>query len=172
MNRGIHTIDLLRWLMGDVHSVCAMVSTLARDVEVEDTAAAVVRFENCALGVIQGTTSSFPGAPRRLEIRGDKGTVVVEDDRLAEVSFQEREPGDAEVLARLGTGAATGSSSDPKVADHRAHQRQIEDFARAVRGEGEPAVTGSDARRTLELVLAVYAASRDGRTVRLPLSET
>ena len=171
MNQGIHTIDLLRWLMGEVHSVCGVTATLAREIEVEDTAAAVVRFKSGALGVIEGTTSSFPGSARRLELRGDKGTVVVEDDRLLEAAFQDEDPGDAEVLARFGTASATGSSADPRVADYRPHQMQIEDFARAVQGEGEPAVTGVDARRTLELVLGVYAASRTGRTIPFPLTE-
>ena len=170
MNQGIHTIDLLRWLMGDVDVVYGMAGALARDIEVEDTAVAVVRFANGALGVIEGTTASFPGSPRRLELRGDKGTAVVVDDRLETVEFENMSRGDEDLAARLGQGIATGSAATPEVANFRWHQLQIEDFADAIRHDREPRVTGADARQTLELVLAVYESSRTGRPVQLPMT--
>lgn len=169
MNQSIHTIDLLRWLMGDVTSVYGVTDTLARKIEVEDTAAAVVRFASGALGVIEGTTSSYPGSPRRLEIRGDKGTVVVVDDRLETVEFEDMTDADRELAARFGEAAASGSASTHKVADFSWHGRQIEDFADAVHHDREPFVTGEEGRRTLELVLAIYESSRQGRSVRFPL---
>ena len=70
MNQGIHGIDLITWMMGDVHSVVAKCGTLVRDIEVEDTAVAIVKYKNGAYGVIQGTTSVYPGLDTRFEVHG------------------------------------------------------------------------------------------------------
>jgi predicted dehydrogenase len=67
MNQGIHAIDLLQWFMGDVREVYAQTATLAHErIEVEDTAAAVLQFANGAIGVIEGTTSAYPGFLKKL----------------------------------------------------------------------------------------------------------
>jgi UDP-N-acetyl-2-amino-2-deoxyglucuronate dehydrogenase len=81
MNQGIHGVDIMLFMLGNVTSVFGHAKTLSRDIEVEDTASAVVEYENGAIGVIQGTTSVFPGYPRRMEINGDKGSItLVEGD--------------------------------------------------------------------------------------------
>jgi predicted dehydrogenase len=78
MNQGIHGIDLLQWFMGDVESVCSYKGTLAHEnIEVEDTAVAILKFKNGALGVIEGTTSVYPDIPQRLELHGTNGTIVL-----------------------------------------------------------------------------------------------
>ena len=76
MNQAIHMIYILQHLMGPVDSLQAYTATLGHSIEVEDTAAAVLKFKNNALGVIYGSTASFPGQFRRIEITGTKGTVV------------------------------------------------------------------------------------------------
>jgi len=76
MNQAIHMIDILQHLMGPVDSLDTYTAALGHSIEVEDTAAAVLRFKNNALGVIYGSTASFPGQFRRLEITGTKGTVI------------------------------------------------------------------------------------------------
>src|ERR1035437_5801493 len=78
MNQAIHMIDLLQYLMGPVDSLQAYTATLAHPIEVEDTGTAILKFKNNALGMIYGTTASFPGQFRRLEITGTKGTVIME----------------------------------------------------------------------------------------------
>ena len=86
MNQAIHQVDLLQWIMGPVAWVSAQTDTLAREgIEVEDTAVAVLRFASGALGVIEATTSIYPGYPKRLEIHGSAGGAVVVDDVLTEV---------------------------------------------------------------------------------------
>lgn len=44
MNQGIHTVDLLLWLLGDIVSVCARTRTALHEIEVEDTAVACLEF--------------------------------------------------------------------------------------------------------------------------------
>ena len=83
MNQAIHSIDLLQWLMGPVKSVFAYTDTLAHRMETEDVAVAVLRFANGALGTIAATTGAYPGVTTRIEVFGDKGSAIIENDALA-----------------------------------------------------------------------------------------
>jgi len=79
MNQAIHMVDWLVALMPEVAEVKGFTATLAHAIETEDTAAAVIRFADGALGHVYATTASFPGSGKRLELHGTKGTFVVED---------------------------------------------------------------------------------------------
>src|SRR4029077_6690878 len=82
INQGVHTVDLLLWLFGDVTRVQARTSAALHAIEAEDTAVAILEFASGALGVLQATTAAYPGYPRRLEITGSEGTVILEHDRV------------------------------------------------------------------------------------------
>src|SRR4029077_5851210 len=82
INQGVHTVDLLLWLAGDVARVQARTATLLHKIEVEDTAAAILEFSSGALGILHATTAAYPGYPRRVEISGTEGTVILEHDRI------------------------------------------------------------------------------------------
>jgi predicted dehydrogenase len=83
MNQSIHTIDLLQWIMGPVVEVSAYTGLLAHErIEVEDTAVAIVRFASGALGLIEGTTAAYPGLTARLEVHGDRGSAIIDNDEL------------------------------------------------------------------------------------------
>ena len=99
MNQGIHTVDLLLWLLGDVDRVYATTRTALHTIAVEDTAVACLEFANGAVGTLEATTAAFPGLPRRVELTGSEGTIVVERDRV--VSAQLRCLDAAGVAARL-----------------------------------------------------------------------
>ncbi len=166
-NQGIHGIDLLQWLVGMPEEVQARVATLAHErIEVEDTAAAVLRFPNGALGVIEGATSAWPGFSTRIEITGDRGSAILENDRLVFWKFADERPEDASVVdageAKLGSGA-----SDPKAISIEGHRRQIEDLANAIREGRPPAVRGEDARNAVRIILGIYEAAAKGAPVRL-----
>src|SRR6266571_4107274 len=90
INQGVHTVDLLLWLFGDVTRVQAAMKTKLHTIEAEDTLAALLEFESGALGVLQAATSVYPGYPRRLELTGSEGTIIVEHDRI--ISADLREP--------------------------------------------------------------------------------
>ncbi len=81
MNQGIHSVDLLQWLVDSpVASVSGRMGTLAHEnVEVEDTGAAALEFENGALGTIACTTSMWPGHFRTITLAGTDGTAVLGD---------------------------------------------------------------------------------------------
>lgn len=163
MNQGIHGVDLLQYIMGPVKSVFAYARTLARKIEVEDTAAAVLEFKNGALGIIQGTTSIFPGSPRRLEICGDKGTIVLEEDSIASWVIEGLELSEDITLGRTNFGA----SRNPMAISMEGHIKQIIDMADAIRNDRKPLVDQYEGRKPIEIIMAIYESSRTGRLVNL-----
>ena len=90
-NQAVHTVDLMTWFLGVPDEVFAWTALLAHErIEVEDTAVAVVRFPSVALGVLHATTAAYPGAGVRIQVHGDKGSAVIEDDRLVALTTADR----------------------------------------------------------------------------------
>ena len=171
MNQAIHNVDLLQWFMGDVDSVMAMTGLLAHErIEVEDTAVAAIKFKSGALGVIEGTTSVYPGFLKKSEIHGDKGSVIVEQDDIIFWKTEQPTPVDArvqELMAQRKSG--TGGASDPNAISHACHRKQFEDLLRALDNGTQPLVDGIEGRKSVEIILAIYKSAKTGRTVKLPL---
>ena len=169
MNQGIHAVDLLLWLMGPVARVHARTKILGHErIEVEDTAVATLEFENGALGVIEGSTATYPGLLKRVEISGTAGTAVIEEEDLRTWQFAEEGPEDDEI--RHAYSAATssgGGASDPMAIDTTAHARQLADFVDAIEHGRPPEVDVHEARRAVDLILAVYESARTGRSVEV-----
>jgi UDP-N-acetyl-2-amino-2-deoxyglucuronate dehydrogenase len=163
MNQAIHTVDLLLWMFGNVRRVSGATATRLHAIEVEDTAAAVLEFESGALGLIEATTSVYPGYPRRLELTGTEGTIVIEHDRVTRTDLKSGASG----LANGGAGDTNASASSARVADTRAHQRIIRDFVDAIRTGARPVCDGPDGRRSVALVEAIYASARSGQPVEI-----
>ena len=163
MNQGIHGVDLLRYIMGPVKTVFARTGTLARRIEVEDTAAAVLEYENGALGVIQATTSIYPGYPRRMEISGDKGTIILEEDSIVRWDV-EGKPVPEDITLEHTT---NGSASDPAALGIEGHILQIRDMADAIRSGRKPMVDAYEGRKPIEVIAAVYESAKTGKPVEL-----
>lgn len=163
INQGIHTIDLLLWLMGDVTSVYARAATSLHNIPVEDTLVATLEFANGALGTIESTTSVYPGYDRRVEITGEQGTVIVERSRIARADLKSIQS-DELVSA---TGDSNVSSSSPIISDVGGHRRLIEDFLQAIDLDRPPLCDGREGRRSLALVEAIYESARTKRPINL-----
>jgi predicted dehydrogenase len=170
MNQAIHNVDLIQWLMGPVESIQAMAGLLAHErIEVEDTAVAILRFKNGALGVIEAATSAYPGLLKRTEIHGDHGSARVEQDDITLWEFKDPLPGDEAIVSRKGV--LSGGASDPKDISHAGHREQIIDFLRAIDSGGSPRVDGKDGRKSVEVIRAIYQAARTGQAVTLPFED-
>jgi len=173
MNQSIHTIDLLLHIMGDAKSVRAETRQVAHsDIEVEDTAAAMLEFESGALGVIQGSTAcwSADGHPAEVQIAGSGGSVFMADDRFRVWEFREETDEDAAVRETYGVGVSGGGAgaADPSAIDFTWHQRNFEDAVAALREGRAPQIDGREARRSVALIEAVYrSAAQSGRKERL-----
>lgn len=173
MNQAIHNVDLLQYMMGPVVEVGAFTSLLAHErIEVEDTAVAALRFANGALGVLQATTSVYPGLPKTIAIHGDKGSAIIEQDDLVAWTFAKPIPKDKEILGKFAKkSGAKGGASDPKAISHAGHARQLADFAKAIRTGDDPLVDGAEGRKSVEIILAIYQSQATGRIVKLPLAK-
>jgi predicted dehydrogenase len=163
MNQGIHTVDLLLWLMGDVTSVWAKAITAVHDIEVEDTVVAAMEFANGALGTLEATTSVYPGFPRRLEISGSEGTIILENDRIISTKLRAAEAEEVVEQPAL----EDVRSVSPVIADTRGHRTVIEDFLRAITEDGTPLCDGRQGRRSVELIEAIYRSSQTGQAIKL-----
>ena len=168
MNQGIHYVDLLRWTMGPVIEVSAVYATEDHQVEVEDTALAVLRFISGAVGTIVSSTAVFPGFAQRLEVSGTGGTVVVEDGEIVRSAFTSDSPDPGLRGTRLPRPpSAEGAAANAAALGVASHAAQIADLLAAVEQGREPSVTGRNGRDVLEVVLAVYQSAREGRPVVL-----
>ncbi len=166
INQGIHGLDLLIHLVGDVASVQAYTGVLAHEhIEVEDTCVATVEYKNSALGVIQAATSVHPDFQQRIEIHGTEGTIILEGTEDTWIRHWETfKDGKREVEAvsvdRSGADAVLEVGGE-------AHRRQICDFVEAMRSDREPAVNGEEGRRSLAVVRAIYESARIRGEVRV-----
>lgn len=166
MNQGVHYVDLLQWIMGPIEWIQAETATLAHNIEVEDTAVAIVKFKNGALGVIEGTTSAYPGVHARIEIAGYQGSLIWQDDNIV---FLKIEGEEEEMLQKEEAKVAWGAS-DPRMIPTGLHTRNIYDFVRAIIEDREPFINGEEARKAVEIVLAVYKSAKTKERVYLPLA--
>ncbi|MEM8671092.1 MAG: Gfo/Idh/MocA family oxidoreductase [Planctomycetota bacterium] len=169
MNQAIHSVDLLLWLMGDVSNISAMTATLTHErIEVEDVAVANLQFKSGALGVIEATTTSFPGSLKRIEITGEKGSAVLEEEDLKEWNFAEETEEDAAIRERMaGRTESGGGAADPSAIDHHGHTMVFEDFIAAINENRPPLVDGHEGRRSVEVIRAIYESAKSGQRVAL-----
>lgn len=166
MNQSIHMIDMLQYLMGPVKSLQAYKATLVHDIEAEDTAAAVLKFKNKALGMIYGTTASFPGQFRRLEITGSKGTVIQVENSFKVWQFAEETEEDKEILSKYGAIEGGGGVSDPAAIQFEPHARNIAAFISSIENDQPFEIDGREARKSVELVLAIYKSAKKHKMFR------
>lgn len=154
MNQGIHGVDLMQYLMGDGKVLQGRAKTLVHDIEVEDTAAAILEFENGALGVIEATTSAYPGFDRRLEIRGDRGYLTLQEDTILELMIN----GERIELPKRET-SVVSTAADPSKLDYRMHARQLQNLVDAIEGREELLIDAREGYRAVRLVEDVYRSS-------------
>jgi len=170
MNQAIHNVDLLLWMMGDVTHIMGFTTMLAHErIEVEDTAVACLRFKSGALGVIQATTSIWPGLPKTIAVHGDQGSVVIEQDDLLRWDFKSAKAEDDAIRQRFAQKVgASGGSSNPASISHIGHARQLADFVSAIQTGRAPLVDGREGRKAVEVILGIYASNRTGKCVAIP----
>lgn len=162
MNQGVHGIDLLRWFVGDVKSVYAMCRTLARDIDVEDAAAAVVEFENGAMGTIRGTTCVYPAQETQISLHFKEGTIIFGDEGVTQCEFL-----DKSIKMPPVTAFAANVAADPTKIGAKSHLPLAEDLEDAILNDHSPLITPREARKSVDLILAIYESSRKNQPVTL-----
>ena len=163
MNQGVHTVDLLLWLLGPVRRVFARTAARLHAIEVEDTAVAVLEFASGALGTLEAATSAYPGYSRRLELTGSNGTLILDGDDLTGIDLR-----DAQADERPTQPAGvTASAASPVVGDPTPHVRVFEDFIGAVARRAAPCCDGPGGRQSVTLIEAIYQSARSNGPVEI-----
>lgn len=164
MNQASHYVDLLEWLIGPISDIQAMMGTLARDIEVEDTGVMNVRWRNGAMGSMSVTMLTYPqNYEGSITILGEKGSVRVGGVAVNEIQhwqFEEEKDYDQKIKeANYQTTSVYGFG----------HPLYFKNVIDVLRGEAEPETDGREGLKSLEVLIAAYLSARDGKTVSLPL---
>jgi predicted dehydrogenase len=162
-NQASHHVDLLEWMMGDVESVFARSTTALVNIESEDTAIAVLKFRNGALGCIEATTATRPkDLEGSISILGEKGTVEIGGfavNQMKTWAFTEAEPDDTDVMQKY-------SVNPPNVYGF-GHQAYYEHVLDCLQSGRQQLVDGLEGRRSIELISAIYESIETGQEVPL-----
>ncbi len=162
MNQSIHMVDLLLYIMGPVECLGAFSSKVGHpQIETEDTTVSIIQFKNKALGLIYGTTASFPGQFRRLEITGTNGTIVLVENSLQVWQFADETDEDKEIINKYGKIEGGGGVADPAAISFENHARNISAFIKAIEENRPFEIDGTEARKAVELILNIYKAAEN-----------
>lgn len=153
-NQGVHVLDVLAWMGGGVEAVRAMTATRAHAIATEDTAVALLRYRNGAIGSLQATTAANPGEPMTFAFHGPRGTIVLENEKVKRWI----EDGVDRTAERQAEEKTLPGYGDP----HAGHRALILDFVAAIREAREPLVTGALARESVSVLEAIYASAASG----------
>ncbi|WP_133129588.1 Gfo/Idh/MocA family protein [Legionella yabuuchiae] len=164
MNQASHYIDLIHWLLGPVQSVQAMMGTLERRIQAEDTGVLNIRWRNGAMGSVNVTMLTYPkNFEGSITILGEKGTVRVGGLAVNEIQhweFADEQPEDEEIKqANYQTTSVYGFG----------HPLYYDNVINSLQGKEAPLVDGREGLTSLELLIAAYRAARDNQTIHLPL---
>lgn len=163
-NQASHHVDMLQWMFGDVAEVSAMTARRLVDIEAEDTAVAVVRFANGAVGTIEATTAARPtDIEASISVLGERGIVEIGGFALNEMkrwTFETAQEDDADVLS-------TYRTNPPDVYGF-GHHTYFAGVARAIAFDTAPEIDGREGRKSLELIVALYESAERNAPVAYP----
>ena len=170
LNQGIHAIDMFQWLAGMPNAVFGMLAALKHRVEVEDYATALLRYDSGMQATLHCNTAQAPNQ-QRLELYGERGAIIMEDWRVTlqtlETPVQRFIDTDKSVAFVSPSHTEAVLQFEPLAVS--THTLAIDDFARAILDDREPAITGEDGLRSQELVAAITLSGCRAKQVSLPV---
>ncbi|MXY46597.1 MAG: Gfo/Idh/MocA family oxidoreductase [Chloroflexi bacterium] len=171
LNQGIHGIDMYQWLAGMPQTVFGKVSTLKHSIEVEDYATALLGYAGGGHGVIHCNTAQAPNQ-QRIALWGERGAIFMDDWRvtLRTLETPVQQFIDADKTIAFVSPSDTEAAFDFEPVSGGTHRPAIDDFARAIIEDREPAVAGEDALRSQELVAAITMSGCCNEQVHLPIN--
>ena len=164
MNQCIHSIDLLRWMLGDgVTEVIAYTDNLNHPyIQAEDLGLALVRFESGAYGVVEGTTNVYPhNLEETLYLFGENGTVKAGGKSvniIEEWDFRDGRGDPATIKMQFG-------ENPPNVYGY-GHTPLYANYIHAIENGVDPLVSGTEAIKAMKIILAAYKSQKTGQPVK------
>src|SRR5262249_50766126 len=160
MNQGVHSVDVLLWLMGEVEGIeAARFAARTHRIETEDSTQALLTFKNGAWGTILMTTSHYPVIPGMIHVAGERGSAVIQRGQITHWQFLADGPFEQR---RVGTPPEREVVIPPEV-DPPANW--CEDVVRAITRGTPVACDGLQGRRSVLVDQAIYEAARTGKRV-------
>jgi predicted dehydrogenase len=178
INQAIHAVDALQWIaaaaqpeladdQNPVAEVFAYTGRRGHDpklIEVEDTAVAVLRYRNGAMGYLLAATSMYPGSLRRLQVGGRDGMIEILESDLNTWQFRDEREEDEKIRQRLiGRNVDNKSASDPMAFSHENHRQLLEAFLAALDSDEPYLLTPIEARKSVAIIRAVYESAGSGK---------
>lgn len=169
MNQGVHTVDLMQWLVGPVESVMGMFGVFAHDIEAEDQTVALLRFRCGAIGTLYTTTCCYPGYDQLVTIYGTQGSIMKQEGLLRGWKLQDDAEGkeEQEILGYYGAKKEGSGSADPMAVGFDGHTQIVGDMVKALAEDREPMITLESARHAVEIINAIYESGRTGREIKV-----
>ncbi|WP_409309758.1 Gfo/Idh/MocA family protein [Pectobacterium sp. B1J-3] len=165
MNQAIHAIDLLHWFAGIPKQLFAFkTKAVHTHIETEDTACASFLFENGSLGILEATTAAYPGWERRIEICGELGSVIIEDDRIVRWDFKTSFPEDIEIHQMNKEESKSGASAPDQIGI-AGHTQQIKEMIEAILLNKPLSINAVESRNTVAIVQGIYQSANTGLMV-------
>ncbi|MBN2396686.1 MAG: Gfo/Idh/MocA family oxidoreductase [Candidatus Atribacteria bacterium] len=166
MTQAIHFIDLLQWCIGQPESVYAYTDVKTHNIEVEDTAVAVLRFKSGILGIIESTVSTYPELPAQLCLYGSKGIAILEEHR-GKIKLTILPNNEEEKNYKIINYKKMFNGAIPKLQESLNHQKQIEDFIESIYFNKKPEVDGREGIKSLKIIESIYRSSNRKEEVKL-----
>jgi UDP-N-acetyl-2-amino-2-deoxyglucuronate dehydrogenase len=164
MNQASHYIDLLTWIIGPVESVMAYTATQARNIEVEDSGVAAIKWRSGAMGTLNVSMLTYPkNLEGSITVLGERGTARIGGvavNEIREWQFADTRPEDDDIK--------TASYSTTSVYGF-GHPLVYQNVVDVLRGRAEPETDGRSGLKCLELLVAMYRSAKNGIKVSLPL---
>lgn len=164
MNQGVHTVDLMQWLLGEVKSVRSIMRIVNHKIETEDFTNSIITFKNGCVANLISTTAAYPGYGTDIQLTGTNGSIHIDGDRLLvwRIKGDRMKEEEAEMLQKYGSGGTIAASDHTIV---RGHSFQVQDMVDAVRFDRDPMVGPMEATKAVRIINAVYESARTGKEI-------
>ncbi len=161
-NQAIHHIDLLQWLAGDIESVFCESLRVSAPIETDDTAVAVLKFNNGATGTIEATTASRPSnLEGSITLMGTKGTVIIggfSANKIIHWKLINSKKSDKRLFE---------NSENPKNFFAYPHMKFYEYVYEVIKNKKSNFLNAREAIKSLKIVTALVKSSKTGKKVYL-----
>jgi UDP-N-acetyl-2-amino-2-deoxyglucuronate dehydrogenase len=164
MNQGVHTVDLMQWLLGDIASIRSDFAIINHKIETEDFTSSVVKFKSGAIVNLVSTTCAYPGLGTDIQITGTDGSIHIDGDRLVawKIKGDKMNEEEAEMLKIYGGGGTIAAADNTIV---RGHDYMVQDMIDAVRFDRDPMICPMEATKAVKIINAVYESARTGKEI-------
>ena len=165
LNQASHYFDLLSWLVGPVESVMSFTATLNHQIEVEDVGAGIIKFRNGCIGSVEVTLNTFPkNWEGSITIMGENGSVKIGGvavNKIEHWEFKDYDDDDRYI---------DQVQTNPTSVYGYGHTGFLANVVNVLQGKSEPEIDGRDGRKSLEIILAMYASAKTGKKISLPFN--